>query len=60
MVGMEMGEGMQAQVSIRAGDETSSPRARQHYNLGLLDSFGDEVFDDLADDQGSHEGVLSW
>lgn len=40
-------------------DKTNSPRARKHDNLGLLDSFGDEVFDDLADDQGSHEGVLS-
>lgn len=39
--------------------KTNSPCARQHDNLGLLDSFGDEVFDDLADDQGAHEGVLS-
>lgn len=40
-------------------NKTNSPSARQHDDLGLLDSFGNEVFDDLADDQGSHEGVLS-
>lgn len=52
----------EAVVSIRPikSDKTNSPCARQHDNLGLFDSFGNEVFDDLADDQGSHEGVLSW
>lgn len=29
---------------------TYSPCAGQHDNLGLLDSFGNEVLDDLADD----------
>lgn len=43
----------------RLETKQNSPCARQHDNLGLPDSFGDEVLDDLTDDQGSHEGVLS-
>lgn len=39
--------------------KTSAPGARQHDNLGLLHSFGGEVFDDLTDDRGSHESILS-
>lgn len=42
-----------AVVSIKASvikTTAHSPCARQHNNLGLLDSFGNEVFDDLADD----------
>lgn len=39
--------------------KTSAPRARQHDNLGLLHSFGGQVFDDLTDDHGSHESILS-
>lgn len=35
------------------------PGARQHHHLGLLDSFGNEIFDDLTDDEGSHKGILS-
>ena len=59
-----MGQRMQALVHSYGqcqsmSNKTNSPCARQHYNLGQLDSFGDEVFDDLSDDQGSHEGVLS-
>lgn len=38
----------------------NTPWARQHDNLGLLHPFGGKVFDDLMDDLGSHEGVLSW
>lgn len=48
-------------VNIRSPiGKTSAPRARQHDNLGLLHSFGGEVFDDLTDDHGSHESILSW
>lgn len=39
-------------------NKTNSPGARKHDNLGLLDSFRDEVFDDLTDNKGSHECVL--
>lgn len=47
-------------VNIRSPiGKTSTPRARQHDNLGLLHSFGGEVFDDLTDDHGSHESILS-
>lgn len=47
-------------VNIRSPiGKTSAPRARQHDNLGLLHSSGGEVFDDLTDDHGSHESILS-
>lgn len=62
MIGMEMvqmGQRMQALVhKAVVSNKTSSPCARQHYNLGLFDSLGDEVFDDFTDDQGSHECIL--
>lgn len=35
---------------LSMSNKTNSPCAGQHDNLGLLDSFGDEIFDDLADD----------
>lgn len=55
------GSHLQSVVNIRAPScKTNTPWARQHDDLGLLHPFRGKIFDDLTDDQGSHESVLSW